>query len=503
MIKKCPAYLILVCLLAASCATRPVPKVSDSKPSYDGVKFKPKFKKLKSFTGSKESRIEEEIVQETRVVESATEKLEQQKLDESIGEIKVVKNAAVDKWIDYFANKDKERFQRFLDRGEYYKELVQTILEENGLPHELYYLAMIESGFVKYARSRASAVGTWQFMKGTGKQYGLDVNSYVDERKDPIRATEAATKYLGDLYMAFKSWELALAAYNCGEHRVLRSIMRGDTRDYWSLNEKKLIPRETRNYVPKFMAAVIIGNNPEKYGFEDPSKMVTERYPDVESVEVPSSTNLKKVANLAGIDYKMLRKINYHLRRGITPPFQKAYEIWVPKGKGRSVASINPILNKFKSKATQDTKNYYVVKRGDTLSRIARKFNERVSYLKRLNNISGSRIYVGQKLRVTAKSYSSAGGHEYYFVKRGDSLSEIGQKFNIRISTLKTLNGIRGNRIYVGQKLKVSAGYKIYKVRRGDNLYKIASRFGVSVNQIKNLNKLRNSKILIGQVLKI
>lgn len=460
--------------------------------------------------GKDSEKLEQIVLQDTKVKSSATRKELKNSASSSthISDIKIVKNESVQWWIDYFQKRDKKRFQRFLNRGQYYKELVQTILEENGLPNELYYLAMIESGFVRTARSHASAVGTWQFMKGTGKMYGLDVNSYLDERKDPIRATEAATKYLRDLYTAFKSWDLALAAYNCGEHRVLRSVMRGDSRDFWSLKERKFLPRETRNYIPKFLAAVHIGSNPEAYGFTDPAKTVSNVFPDVESVEVPGGVSLKKISKYSGISLSKLESVNSHLKRGMTPARTRTYEIWVPAGHGKRVTKINPVLTPYRqrnisSSSNSPKKNYHIVRRGENLSSIARKYNEKIAYLKRLNGIKGSNIYPGQKLRINAKKYRSAGGSNYYFVKPGDNLSKISEKFNITLRSLRRINNLKGNKIYAGQKLKVGTGHKLYKVRRGDNLHNIASRFGTSIRRIKNINNLINSKILIGQVLKI
>src|SRR5690606_16029392 len=141
-------------------------------------------------------------------------------------------NPEIQKWVKYFSEKDRKRFSHFLNRGEHYRDLIQATLESYSLPIELYYLAMIESGYVAHATSHASAVGAWQFMRSTGKRYGLYVDNYVDERRDPIRSTEAAAKYLTDLYNVFQSWELALAAYNCGENRVLRAVMQGKTRNF-------------------------------------------------------------------------------------------------------------------------------------------------------------------------------------------------------------------------------------------------------------------------------
>ena len=238
-------------------------------------------------------------------------------------------NATVEWWINYYTKKDRSRFQRVLNRGEKFKEVIQNILSENGLPEDLYYLAFVESGFVVNAKSSASAQGVWQFMKGTAKQYGLVVDRYMDERNDPIRATEAASKYIRKLYSAYNSWELALAAYNAGEYRVLSSIMRGEARDFWALSDKKILPKETRNYIPKIIAARHVASNWRRYGFERPESN-EENYPDLESLEVPAPISLRTVAEKLSIPLQDLNRYNPHLKSGVVSPNYRTYELWVP-----------------------------------------------------------------------------------------------------------------------------------------------------------------------------
>ena len=203
-------------------------------------------------------------------------------------------NKAVDRWIDFFANKNHDAFQRFLDRGHPYKKMIVATLRDSGVPSELYYLAMIESGFVLQAHSSASAVGFWQFIPASGRRYGLRVDRFVDERRDPWRATVAASLYLADLNNVFNSWYLAMAAYNAGENRIMGAIMRGKTRDFWELVRLRVLPAETMDYIPKVLAAYIVGKDPAKFGF---------RVPDAESheafvgVTVPSPINLAAIAN--------------------------------------------------------------------------------------------------------------------------------------------------------------------------------------------------------------
>lgn len=415
----------------------------------------------------------------------------------------IYKNERVKKWIDYFTVKDKERFTRFLNKGEYFKEVIQTTLEEEGLPHELYYLPLIESGFNTRAYSHAGAVGPWQFIRGTGKRYGLDINSYVDERRDPILSTEAATKYLKDLYNVFNSWELAIAAYNCGEYRVLQAIMKGKTRNFWELADKKLLPRETRNYVPKFLAAALIGDNLSDYKIELDN---IKSFPDVELVDIPGGISLEKVAKAINQDYKNLAHINQSLKRKITPTWLKTTQIWVSP---ESAPLVKNLYKQFENnrvfRAKDNNPRFHRVRKGEYLGMIARKYKVSLRKLKRINKISGNKIYIGQKLWLNSRVYKTVGSKNFYFVKRGDFLAAIAKKYRLSVSYLKKLNGLHNNTIYKGQKLDVSTGVRSfrYTVKRGDTLHRIARLYRISPKSLKARNSLRTSRIYIGQVLKI
>jgi membrane-bound lytic murein transglycosylase D len=369
-------------------------------------------------------------------------------------------NERVQRWIEYFSVKDHDRFQRFLEQGEKFRSVVEEVLAENGLPPELFYLGMIESGYHNHATSRARAVGVWQFMPATGRRYGLEVDHYVDERRDPIRATEAAAKYLRDLYNVFGSWHLAIAAYNAGEYRIVRAVVRGKNRDFWKLARMKVLPRETCEYIPKLMAAAIIGNDPEKFGFESPSPVP---YPDVESVEVPSPARLRDVAKLSGVDVTALKEVNPHLRRGATPPNSSTYEIWVPTENVKDVKKAIPQLaslsrkNRRHYRALASASDHHVhrVRRGETLSGIAERYRISLSYLKRINGLRGSRIRAGQKLRLTASTFRSRGMIRYR-IHRGDSLIGISKKFKVPVRQIVHDNSLHGRRIYAGQVLRIS-----------------------------------------------
>lgn len=361
-------------------------------------------------------------------------------------------NQQVQKWVEYFSIKDRERFQRFLDRGEYYRETIQRILNENDVPQELYYLAMIESGFVTHAHSRASAVGVWQFIYGTGIRYGLRRDYYVDERRDVIRATKAASQYLKSLHTAFQSWYLAMAGYNAGENRILRAIMQGKSRNFWTLVERRKLPRETRNYVPKFLAAMIIGRNPEKFGF---TINKPETMPELKLVSVPGSVRLADIAKLSGMSYAELKKHNPNIRRGMTPRNRKSYALWVPENHSSKFddglyAKLAAHKQKGRAIASSGSSKYHRVRRGENLTLIAKRYGMSVRQLKRLNGIRGSRIYPGKRLKVSGSGYV-----RFHRVRRGEALSTISRRYNVTISYLKRINRLRSNRIYAGQRLKI------------------------------------------------
>jgi membrane-bound lytic murein transglycosylase D len=373
--------------------------------------------------------------------------------------IPIEMNEHVEKWIKYFSEKDRARFQRFLNQGTQYREVVENLLEENGIPPHLYYLAMIESGYYTRATSIAKAVGVWQFIPATGKRYGLEVNPYNDERRDPIRATEAAAKYLKDLYNVFGSWYLAIAAYNAGEFRIMTSVIRGKSRDFWTLVKMRVLPSETANYIPKFLAAITIGENPEQYGFEPPQ---AEKYPDLDSVEVPSPIRLADLARVIQVPLADLQRINPNLRKNMTPPYAKNYEVWLPTEKAKEFNKVQAQLANLRivrprlaiPVVSEQPRHYHTVRSGETLTLIAQKYKLSIKYLRNLNQLSSNRLIAGTRLRVTAKSYHPHAVTRYY-VRRGDNLNQIAKRFKVSVRKLKDMNSIRGNTITVGQVLRI------------------------------------------------
>jgi len=421
-----------------------------------------------------EQKIEEE--EKDKLVQKVQNKAEQLKIlsqnqnqNQTLkipdSEMPIEMNKQVKNWIHYFSVRDRERFRRFLERGKRHRDVVAATLSEHGLPPELYYLAMIESGYQSHAVSHASAVGVWQFISGTGTRYGLAINPYTDERRDPIRATDAAARYLRDLHNAFQCWYLAMASYNAGENRILSAILRGKTRNYWELSEKKMLPRETREYVPKFLAAVIIGRHPEKFGFMDLEKP---EYPNVKAVEVPTRVMLRDIASLAKISLSELEMVNPHILRKMTPPSGSTYEIWVPENKETVVKNLFPRLAKMQQPLSRTNRvvaqqqgNFHRVKQGESLSKIASQYKLTVAYLRRINNLSGSTIYPGQNLRIRSNSYNNAqrsnNKTRQHQVRRGDSLSSISRRYNVKINALKKRNNLKRDSIYAGQRLIIPA----------------------------------------------
>ncbi len=431
----------------------------------------------------------------------------------------------VQKWIEYYSIKDRERFQRFLNRGAKYKQVVQDLLISNGLPPDLYYLGILESGYVTEAVSHAGAVGPWQFMAPTGRQYGLKINNYVDERLDPIRSTLAAVRYLKELYRQKKSWYLALAAYNAGPGRVKRAMRRGGVRNYWTLTKRRLLPYDTREYIPQFLAILTIGKDLEKYKFVERAE---EHLQPMELVKVPSPVKFDKISEVTGLDKSTLQAFNSHLKMKMTPPGKKKhYHLWIPKNHIEKVGASYAMMEPHRIKGLKVQRfvaghrryRYHRVRRGQNLSTIARRYGTSVSKIKRLNGMRRSRIYVGQKLKVrgsTRKSRSVASTSRnatFHRVRRGENLTMISKRYGVSVGRLKTYNGLKSGKIFVGQKLKLQKRkylkvatkkkVKRYRIRSGDNLYKIARKFGTTVKRIKRINNLSSNRIMRGQYLKI
>ncbi len=301
--------------------------------------------------------------------------------DEPSFDIPIVINGRVEQFIQFFQTRIRHKFVTWLSRSEKYIPFMKSVLKEHGLPEDLVYLSLIESGFDPNAYSRAKAVGLWQFIYLTGKRYGLRSNWWVDERRDPEKSTIAAAKYLKDLYEMFACWYLAAAGYNAGEYKIINAIKRYKTDDFWKLTNYRYLKRETKDYVPLMIAAAVVAKDPEKYGFIDVEYQEPLRY---EKVKVPELTDLSHVAKACETSVEEIKDLNPELRREVTPPSETEYEIKIPFGKKElfltNFEAMLP-LEKFQFKT-------HLVKRGETLPRIAKLYRVDLEPLLEINHLN-------------------------------------------------------------------------------------------------------------------
>jgi membrane-bound lytic murein transglycosylase D len=385
-------------------------------------------------------------------------------------DLTVTRNERVEDWIDFLKGRNAERTHLWLERSGKYGPMIQAELRSRGMPQDLLYLALIESGFSPKAHSRAAAVGIWQFIEETGERYGLEVTEYVDERRDPIEATDAALDYLEELYDRFGSWYLAAASYNTGENRVDRILKerqggaRGDDSLFWKIAPH--LPQETRDYVPLMLAAGHIAKEPDKYGF------VGLEYQDelaFESVWVPGASSFELVAKAAGTTVEEIADLNPHLLKETTPP-GRGWSVRIPKGSQERFAAAFPELYRVErlalAKAAEAAKrsgSQHRVRAGETLSHLAQKYDVSVSAIRSANgNIAPQRVRIGQVLTipgsgVAAAAESTAKDVRYHEVKRGENLTTIARRYDLSVRELQQLNNMGGrSRIIAGQTLRVS-----------------------------------------------
>ncbi|MDP6277498.1 MAG: transglycosylase SLT domain-containing protein [Nitrospinota bacterium] len=374
-------------------------------------------------------------------------------------DVPIVRNSAVDRWIEYFTGPGRKNFSEWLRRGGRYMNRFREILREKGLPQDLAYLALIESGFSLRARSRAGAVGPWQFMRATARRKGLKVNRYIDERRDPDKATRAAALFLGELHEEFQDWHLALAAYNSGENRVRRAIRRTGRKTYWALVRTRHLPKETKNYVPKFLAGMIIAKNPEVFGFSGIEYARPLRY---DTVALPRGMSLRAISRLSGVSLKELTELNSELRWYVTPPI-KGHLLRLPTGKAGQFLEL--LANS--PKAFLPESGRYRILPGDTFGAIALRFGIRLKKLLELNaHLNPRRLRVGTRILLP---------------KRKKPRKVSFAKMKTRPKKQAARNGSRKRRS------------DRHVVGPGENVWVIARRYGVSPNQILRLNGLSPS----------
>ena len=430
---------------------------------------------------------------------------------EQVYDISVVENEKVRYFIDYYANRGSRGFRRWLERSGRYLPMMQAIFAEEGLPRDLAYLAMIESGFNEKACSRANAVGPWQFMAGTGKMYGLQNEWWRDERRDPVKSTIAAARHLKDLYARFDGdWNLAIAAYNAGAGKVSQAIRRSETRDFWKISRGGHLAAETRNYLPKLFAVLHIAKNPLKYGFDNIQYQAPLAY---DEVILTSSTDLDIVARLCGVGFDDIQKLNPELKRWCTPPGIKDYKLRIPAGKR------DDFLTAYAEIPANQRANYshYRIRSGDTLGALAARFGIKTRDIIALNHIKNPRgLRIGTDLILPlnpdyAQNPIRSLGDDYvrtptrnHMVRQGDTLWKIARRYDMTPRQLAVQNGMSVNSVLrPGKILKVagnasapSGATEKYTVRSGDNLWTIAKRFGVSTDRLCAWNDLSRTGVL-------
>ncbi len=312
------------------------------------------------------------------------------------GAIPVVANPMVEHWLRYFKTSGRRAFLKWLVRGESVREVVGPLLKEQGLPPELFFLAMIESGFSNSAYSRARATGTWQFMSGTAKIYGLRIDHFVDERRDPVKSTIAAANFLKDLYIEFGDWYLAMAAYNAGPGKIRRAVRAVGAKDFWKIAETRHIAKETRHYVPKMLAALIMASNPKAHGFDvkpNPVDMMPRA-----TVKLRTPASLDEIASKLGLPPRVVQWWNPELIRNVTPPRARdGYALRLPESLLPRFAAIESELSTVEVKEVQMHK----IRPGETLARIARRYQVNVKQILSVNpTLKPNRLKVGSEIAV-------------------------------------------------------------------------------------------------------
>ena len=430
-------------------------------------------------------------------------------------------------FLAYYQNgRGKSSMELGLERMGRYQPMIERILKEEGVPLDLIYLCQAESAFEPRALSRAAAKGMWQFISSRGKEYGLRQSWWIDERSDPEKSTRAAARHLKDLYQEFGDWYLAMAAYNSGPFRVQRALDKTGADNFWTLAEKRALPKETINYVPNILALTIIGKNPEKYGFNVTPAAALE----TERVSVEKATDLRVIAEAIEVPVEDLRALNTHVLRWTTPPDDPDFQLILPKGYAEKF--IEQIASLPESKRVLFRE--HVVGKGDTLGGIAKKYGATTAQLTQANNLGKKPVLrVGQALiipmsgitppqlarqattaassKATAKkpaATNAVAAAVWYTVRAGDTLFKIADRFSTTVDKLKSWNRLQSNRLAVGKRLVVAPASSpqastppapkkvIHQVKKGETLDRIATTYKTSVDAIISWNESEDLSVL-------
>jgi len=434
-------------------------------------------------------------------------------------EIPVELNSHVEAELKRFTGYEKDYFRKSYARSGKYRPYILEALRKAGLPEELSWLPLIESGFKVKALSRARALGLWQFIPSTGYKFGLKRSRYIDERMDFIKSTDAAIAYLKELHSIFGDWATVLAAYNCGEGRVLKVIRTQNVNyldNFWDLYQR--LPMETARYVPRFFATLHIIKDPQKYGFDD---FTADPALAFDTLDINRQVHLKDISKAIGVELDQLEALNPELRYHLLPP--EPYELRVPKGQTETLTAALDTLPV--SHLPQRAYVYHRVRSGQTLSTIARRYRTSVRSIMRANHMRRTLIRVGQRLKIPQRGYVTAARQApsqpaslpasgIHYVRKGDSLWIIAKRYGTTVKKIEDLNHISSSHLVIGQTLKIpgfkteplpeTAQLSTYDVQNGDSPYTIAQKHNMELDRLLMINRLTpRSKIYPGQKLYI
>jgi membrane-bound lytic murein transglycosylase D len=402
-------------------------------------------------------------------------------------------NQEVRNYIDLYVLKRRSQVERMLGLSKFYFPIFDQIFAQKGVPPEIKNLAIIESALNPHAVSKAGATGIWQFMYGTAKVYGLTVNNYYDERRDIIRSTEAAADYLTKMYGVYGDWLLAIASYNCGPQNVNRAIARSGGNTFWAI--KDYLPKETRGYVPAFIAATYVMNFYELHDLETNYEALKHCWDSIAAVEVNQKMACEQIAKYTDMTLDELRFLNPGLRCSVIPALESPYNLKLPNDRAVLFTKYRDSISASSADAKVQyyygptgTGRVYVVKKGDNLGKIAARYHVSVSQIKKWNHLSSTVIRPGQKLKIYSSRYEEA-------VASGGSSSESSAaKPAASASVPKTSESTSS----------ATSQYVYYKARYGDTLWDIARKHGTTVDEIRTLNgSAKCNNLKAGTVLKI
>ena len=405
-------------------------------------------------------------------------------------DIPVVWNRQVAMWVKFFTGKGRSHFINYTQRAGRYAPVLSKIMADNGMPRDLIYLAMAESGFQNHAKSWAKAVGPWQFMPYTGKKFGLSIDWYIDERRDPLKATIAAANYLKTLHNLFGSWELAAAGYNAGEGKIARAIRMYHTKDFWSLTKGRYLRPETKNYVPKIMALAIIGKNLNKFGF---TEINFEKALDYEEIMVKGNSDLYDVAEVLELDFEELKRYNPELVRWQTPTYVNVYPLRVPVG---AKEAWDEFENK-DSVVASNFKTFVTAKSPTTFQHISRKFKVPTDVLASLNpELAANNVPGRSEVKLPFREDHSMKSNMY---------ADLYEKKTSRRASRNTRSYSRMISSNVNRGKLIKNPSVFYTVQKGDTLWRVAQRTGVPMSTIIRTNRhiVKRRMILPGDKLAI